>query len=536
MPEKFKLAPPLILGAVAALLLTLLLSAAQAIAETPKTDLVQAKSITDIVSLDPAQVFEPSGGEIINNVYTRLVVYDTETFSKLEGGAAESWTVSDDGLTFTFKIRAGQKFHTGNPLRAEDAAFSLQRVIKLGLAPAFILAQYGWTKENVEEKVKVVNGDLVLILNKPWAPSLVLNTLTAGISSVIDKEELLKHVKDDDLGHEWLNKNSAGSGAFKLKEWRAGENVVLEANKDFYLGAPLLEKIIFLNVAEAASQRLLLEKGDVDIARDLLPEHHEQLAQNPDVILHEEPKVTEYYLTLSQTVEPLTKPKVREALRWLVDYEGLSKDLLGGADIPHQTFIPKGVLGVVDDQPFSLDVAKAKALLAEGGYPDGFSVKLNVANTFPYLSIAQAIQASFAQGGVELILEVVDPVQLRSRFRGRQFEITLHHWSHDYNDPHSTADFLLYNPDDGDDSVYKGTAWRAHWIPNDVERVPQLALERDEAKRVAGYAALQKEVQADSPLIFLLQQNEQTALRSNVVGFISGPAFDTPVYRQVSKK
>jgi peptide/nickel transport system substrate-binding protein len=534
MKGKFNSVRKLFLGSILAAALVWI--SAPALAVTPNTDLIQAKSITDIVSLDPAQVFEPSGGEIINNIYTRLVVYDTKTFSQLEGGAAASWTVSDDGLTFTFKIRPGQKFHTGNPLRAEDAAFSLQRVIKLGLTPAFILAQYGWTPENVEEKVKVVNGELVLTLNKPWAPSLVLNTLTAGIASVIDREEVLKHEKEGDLGHEWLNKNSAGSGAFKLKDWRAGENVILEANKDYYLGAPILERLVFLNVAEAASQRLLLEKGDVDIARDLLPEHHKELAKNPDIRLHAEPKVTEYYLTLSQTVEPLTKPKVREALRWLVDYKGLSQDLLGGADIPLQTFIPKGVLGAIDDLPFSLDVAKAKALLAEAGYPDGFTVKLNVANTFPYLAVAQAIQASFAQGGVDLGLEVVDPVQLRSRFRGRQFEITLHHWSHDYNDPHSTADFLLYNPDDGDDSVNKGAAWRAHWQPKDVERVPQLAQERDQDKRVAGYAALQREFLNDSPLVFLLQQNEQTALRSHVEGFISGPAFDTPVYRQVSKK
>jgi peptide/nickel transport system substrate-binding protein len=382
----------------------------------------------------------------------------------------------------------------------------------------------------------VENGDLVIELNKPWAPTLVLNTLTAGIASVVDKKEVLKHEKDGDLGHEWLNKNSAGSGAFKVSQWLPGENVILEANNDYYLGPAALKKIIYLNVPEASSQRLLLEKGDVDIARDLLPEHHRELASNPDIVLHEEPKVTQYYLTLSQKVEPLTKPQVREALRWLADYQGLSKDLLGGADIPLQTLIPKGVLGAIDDLPFSLNVDKAKKLLAEAGYPDGFNVKLNVSNTFPYLSIAQALQASFAQAGVNLELEVVDPVQLRTRFRGRQFEITLHHWSHDYNDPHSTADFLLYNPDNSDDSVNKGAAWRAYWQPDGYQKVQELALERDEAKRVKGYQELQRKFLTDSPLVFLLQQNEQTALRSNVIGFISGPAFDTPVYHGVSKK
>jgi peptide/nickel transport system substrate-binding protein len=234
-------------------------------------------------------------------------------------------------------------------------------------------------------------------------------------------------------------------------------------------------------------------------------------------------------------VEPLTKPKVREAIRWLIDYNSISKDLLGGADIPLQTLIPKGVLGHVDDKPFHFDLAKAKKLLTEAGYPDGFKVKLNVANTFPYLNVAQAIQASLGQGGIQLELDVVDPVQLRSRFRGRQFEITLHHWSHDYNDPHSTADFLLYNPDDKDDSVNKGAAWRAHWQPTGYERVPKLALERNESKRISGYAELQREFLTDSPLVFILQQNEQSAIRSNVQGYISGPAFDTQVYFGVKK-
>ena len=509
---------------------------APAEAKTPKDTLVIAKSITDIVSLDPAQVFEPSGGEVINNVYSRLVTYDAETFSHLQGDAAQDWTFSEDGKTVYITIRPNQKFHSGNPLRAEDAAFSLRRVVKLGLAPAFILAQYGWTPQNVDEKVTVEDGKLVLHLNKAWAPSLVLNTLTAGISSVVDEKEVLKHEKDGDLGHEWLKNNSAGSGAFVLKKWNAGENVALEANSNYYKGAPGLKRVLLRHVPEAASQRLLLEKGDVDIARDLLPEHIRDLAKNPEIVLQDQPKVTQLYLTLSQKSEPLTNPKVREALRWLIDYDGISHNLLGDTYIPWQTFIPKGVLGAIEDRPFSLNVKKAKELLAEAGYPDGFEVKLNVANTYPYLNVAQALQASFAEGGVRLILEVVDPVQMRSRFRGRQFEITLHHWSHDYNDPHSTADFLLYNPDNSDKSVNKGSAWRAYWQPKDYKEVEELALERDEAKRVAGYAELQREVLKDSPLIFIVQQNEQLALRKNVRGFVSGPAFDTQIYAKVKKQ
>ncbi|MCL2898406.1 ABC transporter substrate-binding protein [Brenneria tiliae] len=512
------------------------LSTASADAKTPQDTLVVAKSITDIVSLDPAQVFEPSGGEVINNVYSRLISYNPETFSKLRGEVVQDWTFSEDGKTIYFTIRPDLKFHSGNPVRAEDAAFSLRRVIKLGLTPAFILAQYGWTPENVDEKVTVENGKLVLHLDKAWAPSLVLNTLTAGISSVVDEKEVLKHEINGDLGHQWLKTRSAGSGAFILRKWNAGENVTLTANPAYYKGAPGVKGVVIRHVPEAAGQRLLLEKGDADIARDLLPEHVRQLAKNPQIVLQQQPKVTQLYLTLSQKSTPLTNPKVREALRLLIDYQGISHDLLGDTYIPWQTFIPNGVLGALDEQPFRLDVKKAKALLNEAGYPNGFEVKLNVANTYPYLDVAQALQASFAQGGVRLTLEVVDPVQMRSRFRGRQFEITLHHWSHDYNDPHSTTDFILYNPDNGDNSVSKGSAWRAYWEPGRNEKLVELAYERDEAKRVAGYIELQREFLKDSPQIFIVQQNEQLAIGKNVTGFISGPAFDTQIYFYVQKQ
>src|SRR5262245_23608506 len=136
-----------IVGAVAvALAAAFTMPSAQA--KTPKDALVIAKQIDDIITLDPAEVFEFSGGEVIANVYDRIFTHEPEDTSKLVPGVAESYTVSDDGKTITLKIRPGQKFHSGNPLTAEDVAFSLQRVILLDKTPAFILSQLGWTKDN----------------------------------------------------------------------------------------------------------------------------------------------------------------------------------------------------------------------------------------------------------------------------------------------------------------------------------------------------------------------------------------------------
>ncbi len=123
-------------------------------AATPKDTLVQAWQIDDIISLDPAEVFEFTAAELMGNTYERLITYDPKDVSKITGEIAESWTVSPDGKTFTFKIRQGKKFASGNPLTAEDVVFSLQRAVILDKSPAFILGQFGFDKNNVKDKIK----------------------------------------------------------------------------------------------------------------------------------------------------------------------------------------------------------------------------------------------------------------------------------------------------------------------------------------------------------------------------------------------
>ena len=126
-------------------------------AETPADTLVIADKIDDIVSLDPAESFEFSGNDMLNNVYDSLIELDPTNLGPLVPGLAESWEVGDDGVTYTFKMRPGAKFHTGNPVTAEDAAWSLQRAVILNKTPAFILTQFGFTPENVAEKIKATD-------------------------------------------------------------------------------------------------------------------------------------------------------------------------------------------------------------------------------------------------------------------------------------------------------------------------------------------------------------------------------------------
>src|SRR5882724_9635777 len=140
-------------------------------ASTPKDTLVIAKNIDDIITLDPAETFELWGGELISNLYDRLMGYELENIKKLVPTAAESYTVSDDGKTLTFKLRSGLKFASGNPVTAEDVAFSFQRAIILNQTPAFILSEFGWTLDNVKELVKAVDPRTVqLTITENYSP------------------------------------------------------------------------------------------------------------------------------------------------------------------------------------------------------------------------------------------------------------------------------------------------------------------------------------------------------------------------------
>lgn len=506
-------------------------------ADTPPDTLIMATAIDDVTSFDPAEVFEFVGGEISNNVYLRLVVRDEANFAEVTGGAAESWEVSPDGKTFTFKMREGVNFASGASVTAEDAAFSLQRVVKLAKSPAFILTQFGWTPENVEDNVRAVDqGTLELKISEPFAPTLVLNALSAGVGAVVEKAVVLANEKDGDLGHEWLRSNSAGAGAFVLRAWQPSEAVVLEANPSFYLGAPGLARIIYRHVPEATAQRLMLERGDIDVARLLGAEQLDALESNPDIKIDVAEKATILYLGLNENVPEMADPKVQEAVRLLVDYEGIAETVLKRQYRAHQSVLGKGGFAAIEDKPHSYDIEKAKKLLSESAYPDGFDLKLDVFAASPYRDIAEALQASFAQAGIDISIIASDRRQTLTKYRARNHEMVLMLWSPDYGDPHSTVDFFVTNPDNSDASTAKTAAWRNAWFDADLKGLADAAiLEPDAAVRKEKYARLQKSLQTDSPFVVMFQQTESVAMRDNVQNWVSGPAFDTYVFRGITK-
>ena len=506
-------------------------------AATPADTLVMAKNIDDIITFDPAEAYEFTGIEITANIYDRIMRFEPTDITTLVPGVAESYTVSENGRTFTFKIRPGQKFASGNPVTAADAVFSLQRVIKLDKNPAFLITQLGWSKDNVDELVKVVDDHTFQItITEDFSPSLVLSLLSSSVGSVVDMKTVMDHETNGDMGYGWLRTNSAGSGAYTLRSWRADKSVVLEANPTYRGGTPALKRVVIRHVAEPAAQSQLILRGDVDIARDIAPNQLAGVADNVEISATTVPQESLYYVGLNLKTAPFQNLKVRQAMHYLVDYDGMVNSFLEGKKKIHQTFWPSGLWASLDENMYNFDPAKAKALLAEAGYPNGFDVRLDSPNSSPFSNIAQSIKATMAQGGIKVTIILGEQKSVLTKYRARQHEMLLINWGPDYMDPHTNADSFARNPDNSDNAKSKPLAWRNSWDIPEITRMTDAAVrERDKGKREQMYRDLQRKVMEEGPFIIMFQETKQLARRSNVKNFIMGPSSDVTYYNLTTK-
>ncbi len=513
-------------------------SFAPAIAATPGNMLIIAAQIDDITTLDPAQSFEFSGSDVNRNLYSKLVGFDP---ANLDAGyipaLAESWTVSEDGKTITFTMREGVTFESGNPVTAQDVEWSLRRVITLNKTPSFILSQFGFTPENVGETIVADGNTISITTDKRYATSFVLNCLTATVGSIIDSQTAMANEVDGDLANEWLRTHSAGSGAYTLGNWKPNESVTLNANNDFFRGAPAMQRVIVRNIQESATQRLLLENGDIDVARNLNPEDVAGVSAVDGIAVDSELRGRLMYISMNQKNEILSNPKVVEALKYLIDYEGMQNSFLNGQYTIHQAFLPATYLGAIDDTPFSLDIEKAKALLAEAGYPDGFEIGIVVREAQERIEIAQSIQNTFGQAGITVNIQVGTGKQILGIYRAREHDIYVGAWGPDYPDPNTNAGTFAFNPDNSDEAGATGLlAWRNAWsIPEMSDATLAAVVENDRDTRAAMYEAIQREHQETSPFAVMFQKIEQTGRQENVQGLSLGGAITAVSYWNVTK-
>ena len=322
-----------------------------------------------------------------------------------------------------------------------------------------------------------------------------------------------------------------------LKTWKANELVTLDSFTDYRHGAPAMKRVIVRHVAEPSAQRLLVEKGDVDLTRNLTPDQIKGVAGNADLAVDANPKGTLMYLAANAAHPILGDPRVSKALRHSVDYEGMAGSFLAGQQRVHQAVWPSGLWGALDETPYSLDVDAAKALLADAGHSDGFKVRLDTLTNSPFPEVAQSIQSTLAKAGIKAEIITAEGKTLWPMYRARKHELILARWSPDYTDPHSNVDAFARNPDNRPEAKLTGVlAWRNAWQDEDMNAMVVAARnEPDLATREQRYHEIQRSLQENSPYVVMFQTTEQVARRNNVQGFVSGSNFDLVFYRNVTK-
>ncbi len=506
-------------------------------AATPKDVLVMATQIDDIINgFDPAECYEGSDVEADGNIYRRLVIPDDNDHSKVVGDIAGAWTVSADGSTFTFRLNNNAFFPSGKPVTAEDAAFSLSRVVKLNKAPGFIITQFGFTRDNVDQLIRAIDpGTLEIKLPTVQATSFVLFCLSANVGSVVEKAAALANEQNGDLGNLWLKSHTAGAGAYQLTAWAASDHVILDANPHSGI-AVNCKKVILRHVSDPSAQLLLLQNGDVDIARNLTPDQLKLIAQKEEYHIVSTGQGNSMYIAMNQAMPELAKPQVHQAIKWAIDYDAIASHITPKTWRVAQGFLPPGLPGALTDQPFHKDTAKAKALLAEAGLPDGFAVTLDHNSKPPYSDIAQAIQADLGAAGIKVTLIGGENKQVVTKSRARQHQLVMKVWGTDYFDPNSNAQGFCENIDDGDNTRLKSMAWQSHYQDKELtEMALAAAKELDSARRIAMYEKMQRISQERAPIAFLLQEVATAAMTKGVTGFTIGAISDYTRYAGVQK-
>ncbi|MER9714105.1 ABC transporter substrate-binding protein [Mesorhizobium sp. M0174] len=506
-------------------------------AKTPDGVVVMAKAIDDITTgFDPAEVFDFSNNEVCGNIYQSLCTVDPADSTKIIGDLAERWEVSADGTEYTFYLQKDAKFPSGNPVVAEDVAYSLRRAVKMGLGQSQYIAQFGFTADNVDQRIRTDGPDrVVLTLAQLWSSTLVLACLSTNAGGVVEKAAVEANTAGSDFGNKWLRTNSAGSGPYQLKEWEAADRVILTANPNARVH-PSVSRFIVRHVAESPTQLLLVKKRDVDVARNLGADELRSINSDADISKATASVFTQFYIAMNGSTDQLKSQKITQAIKWAIDYESIANNITPGLWDNWQSFLPKGSAGAVTDNPFRRDLDRAKALMKEAGLEGGFEVTLDHYATWPAPNIAQVLQANLAEIGITVRLLAGELGQVSTKMRSRQHQLALAYWGADYVDPNMNSQAFCLNVDDSDGSATKYPAWRCHYSDEEMNKSVSAAVrELDLEKRLGIYRAIQTRFFETAPFAFLLQQRDVAAMAKGVSGYDIGPLVNVNRYAGITK-
>lgn len=506
--------------------------------------LLVGMSMNNLLSLDPAAATGLDALAVGCNLYDSLLETDAQEPARLMPALARAWDVRQGGRRLVFQLRQDLRFASGRPLLAEHAAWSMQRVLKLNLAPASVWKSYGFTAARVLSDIQATDPfTLQIDLPLPTDPNLVLLTLATSMSAlVLDRDVILANESRGDQGAAWLTTHAAGSGAFTLQTWRPKELLILRRQPEHWRGAARLQRVVMRHMTESQTLRLMLSRGDLDLASGLSAPDVKALSRHADLAVESVRRGNLYYVAVNARHPTFADERVRRAvLRHLIDFDGLTGSVLTSFGQAHQRPVPAGLPASLPSPGYRLDVAQARRLLAEAGLTDGFDTTIRVMAESPFTGIATSLQATLAQAGIRARIQPGTGNQVYGAMRERKFEIVVGRGGGGAEaHPHSSLRALVYNPDNRDSAKLTNfQGWRTgHADPTLNVLIEEALIEPDAQRQQALYQQAQQRIhEAVGGLQPIAAVTDTHVVRREVQGYVGHPSGATrlrDVYKRVT--
>ena len=463
----------------------------------------------DAATLDPQDMTDTASDDVIRHIYDNLVAFDAKL--NIKPSLAQSWETSPDGKTWTFHLRNDVKFHDGTPFNAKAVKANFDRVLMekdpfLGR----VLRRRGLF--TVISEVKVLDDYTVQLITKdPFGP--MLPTLAHGAGGIVSFNATQKSGKD-------FGSQPVGTGPFKFVEWVRGERIVVQKNPDYWGGVPKIDRIVFLTVKEDATRVAMLERGEGDVVLTIPPTEVARLKNNPAITMRVDDSVRVVYVGMNTQKKPFTDRLVRQALNYAVDKKAITDHILMGLATPMDS--PMGpAWGYVPGKAYEYNPDKAKALLAQAGYPNGFETTLLTPQGHYLMDsqVSEAVVGYLDKVGVKVKLQVMEWATYMNALsvpaKQANWDLFLLGWAPSTGD----ADWALRPnfatsmwPPEDNDALYSNSTVDALLMKGMTST--------DQNVRLNAYQQVQQLVFDDAPWIFLHVQKVVTGIRNRIAGVV----------------
>jgi peptide/nickel transport system substrate-binding protein len=465
------------------------------------------------------------GYEVSWNCYDRLIGHEMKSGpggvpyydrDKFKGELAEDMNIGD--MSVTFKLKKNAKFHDGTPVSAKDVKWSLDRAVSVGGFPTFQMSAGSLTKP---EQFVIVDDSTVRV-DFAKKDRLTIPDLAVIVPCVVNSELVKKNASEKDpWGLEYTKQQTAGSGAYKVTKWTAGTEVIMERNDDWVGGPmPKIRRVIWRMVPQAGNRRALLERGDADISYELPFKDFQEMKASGKLNVASLPFSNGIqYIGMNVTKPPFDNPKVRQALAYAIPYQKIMDAVLFGLGNPMFGAPADKATEVAWPQPtkYSTDMAKAKALLTEAGYADGFETTISFDLNFAGVNepLCVLVQESLAQIGIKTTINKVPGANWRTELTKKEMPLFTNVFSGWLDYP----EYFFYWCYHGNNSIFNTMSYKSPAMDQLIDGARSAAATGDKASYdtdVKGFVDL---AFADVPRIPLYQPFVNVAMQKNISGY-----------------